>query len=85
MQKESNSKLSIQNVNLKISTLPTLAIKSPEELSYGIYRIYRTHVLRPSRNCPSHYQFYPLLGHERSEQYDTSYLFIMYDILSLTN
>jgi hypothetical protein len=34
----------------------------------NIERIYRINVLVPQRNCPSYNQFYPLLGHEHSEQ-----------------
>jgi hypothetical protein len=53
---------------LKMSSLPTLALKSPNKISRGIYGIYRIHVLVPCRSCLSYHQFYPLLGHECSEQ-----------------
>jgi hypothetical protein len=37
-----------------------------------------THVPVPRRSCPSQHQCYPLLGHERSEQwYDTSDLLVL--------
>jgi hypothetical protein len=54
-------KLSFPIVGLKISSLPTLALKSPN-------RIYQTHIQIICRSCPSHHQFYLLLEHERSEQ-----------------
>jgi hypothetical protein len=57
-------KLSLPIVSLKMSSLPTLALK----FSYGIFGIYQTHVPVPRRSCPSHYQCYLLLEHERSEQ-----------------
>jgi hypothetical protein len=33
-----------------------------------VFREYRTYVPIPHRSCLSHNQFYPLLGHEHSEQ-----------------
>jgi hypothetical protein len=57
-------------VDLKMSPLPTLALKSPNKFSYNIEEIFEIHVhaLVPHRSCPSYHQFYPLLCHERSEQ-----------------
>jgi hypothetical protein len=33
-------KLSFSSADLKMSPIPTLALKSPKQFSYGIYRIY---------------------------------------------
>jgi hypothetical protein len=57
-------KLSFPIVGLKMSSLPTLALKSLNR----IYGIYQTHIPIPHRRCPSHHQFYLLFEHERSEQ-----------------
>jgi hypothetical protein len=54
----------------KIYYISTLALKHPNKI-----------VLRsvPHRSCLSHHTFYPLLGHERSEQlYDPSDLLVLY-------
>jgi hypothetical protein len=63
-----SSKLSFSIVGLKMSFLPTLALKSPKKISYGASGIYRIDVLVPRRRCPSYHQFYHLFEHEHSER-----------------
>jgi hypothetical protein len=57
-------KLSFSIVGLKMSSLPTLT-----EFSCVIWWIYWTQVPIPHRSWPSCHRFYPLFGHERSEQW----------------
>jgi hypothetical protein len=45
-------KPSLPIMKLKISSLPTLALKSPKQFSYGVYGIYQTHVPIPRISCP---------------------------------
>jgi hypothetical protein len=52
-------------VGLKMSSLPTLALKSNEVFVWYLGN-YQTRIQVPCRSCPSHRQFYALLGHERS-------------------
>jgi hypothetical protein len=69
-------KISFPNVGLKISSLPTLALKFNN--FFIIFREFIVHVLFPHRSCSSYNQFYPLLGHEHSEQcYHTSKLSVL--------
>jgi hypothetical protein len=68
-------KLSFPSVGLKMFSLPTLALNSPNKNVYGVYRI---HILVPRRSPPPYHQFYPLLGHEHSERwYHTSDLSVL--------
>jgi hypothetical protein len=70
-------KLLFPVVGFKMSSLPTLALKSPKDIFVWYFGNLLNTLSVPCR-CPSHYQFYLLLGHECSEQrYHT--------ILSLTN
>jgi hypothetical protein len=80
-------KLSFPIFELKIYSVPTLALKSPNKISsYVISRIYQTHVFILRRSCPSHHHCYLLLEHERSEQwYDTSDLLVLCIYVPLTN
>jgi hypothetical protein len=59
--------LSFPIVGLKMSSLPTLALKS-NKIFDSIQHIYRIHVLVIHRTCPSYHQFYLQLGHEHPEQ-----------------
>jgi hypothetical protein len=61
-------KLPFPIVGIKMSSLLTVALKSLPEISYGILGIYQMHIPVPQRSCPSHNQFYSVLGHERSKQ-----------------
>jgi hypothetical protein len=71
-------KLSFPVVGLKMSSLPTLALKPPNNISYGILGIYRRPVLVVHRNCPSSHQFHHLLVREHSERwYHTSDLLVL--------
>jgi hypothetical protein len=70
-------RLSFPIVGLKMSSLPTLALKSPNKISYGTSGIYQKPVLVPHRTCPLYHQFYLQLGHGHSEQgYYTSDLLV---------
>jgi hypothetical protein len=60
-----------------MSFLPTLALNSPNEM----FIWYLGNLSNICTN-PSHQQFYPLLGHERSTQWSLS---TVHYILSLTN
>jgi hypothetical protein len=51
-------KLSFPIVGLKMSSLPTSAVKPPRKFLYGIYGIHRIHVLVPDRSCHSYHKFY---------------------------
>jgi hypothetical protein len=51
-----------------ISSLPTLALKSPTNFLYGTLGIYQIPVLVLHRSCPLCDQFYLQLGHEHSAQ-----------------
>jgi hypothetical protein len=60
-------KLSFTIVGLKKSSLPTLALKSPNRIfMWNLGNV--SHVKIPRRCCPSHHQFYLMLEHLRSEQ-----------------
>jgi hypothetical protein len=60
-------KLSFSDVGLKVSSLPTLALKSNKIFVWYLGNLSNTcSVLRII--YPPHYQFYPLLGHGHSEQ-----------------
>jgi hypothetical protein len=64
-----SSKLSFPSVDLKMSSLPNLAMKSPN-LNFHMYlgNLSNTHIPIPHRSCPLHHQFYPLLDNGYSEQ-----------------
>jgi hypothetical protein len=61
-------KPSFPSAGLKISSLPTLALKSPNKIFIMVFREFIEHILIPRGSFPSHHQFYPVLGHEHSEQ-----------------
>jgi hypothetical protein len=61
-------KLSLPIVGLKMSSLPTLAFKSPNKIFMWYLGNLSIYVPIPQRSYLSHHQFYPLLGHEHSEQ-----------------
>jgi hypothetical protein len=61
-------KLSFLIVRLKMTSLPTLALKSANKIFMWYLGIYRIHVLVPLRTCLSYHQFYLLLGHEHSQR-----------------
>jgi hypothetical protein len=61
-------KLLFPTVGLKMSSLPTLALGSPNRISLWYLGIHQTHVPFPRRSCPSHHQFYLLLEQGHSEQ-----------------
>jgi hypothetical protein len=60
-------KLSFSVAGFKMSSWPTLALKTSNRILYGIYRIYQKYFPVPCRSSPSLPKFYPLLGHENSE------------------
>jgi hypothetical protein len=56
-------------VVLKMSSLPTLALKSPnKKFIWYLRNLSNTH-LGPHRSCPSYRPFYSLLGNKYSEQW----------------
>jgi hypothetical protein len=57
-------KLSFPIAGLKMSSFPTLALKSPNKIFMWYSRNYQIYVPIPHRSCLSHHQFHPLLGHE---------------------
>jgi hypothetical protein len=60
-------KPSFPTAGLKVSSLPTLAFKSPNKIFiHTLGNLLNTSV--HYRGCPSHHQLYPLLGHQHSEQ-----------------
>jgi hypothetical protein len=54
-----------------MSSLPTLALKSPN--FHMVFKEFMKHVPVSRSCCLSHHQFYFLLEHECSEEYDTRY------------
>jgi hypothetical protein len=69
-------KLSFLIFSFEMPSLPTLELNSPNKICmWNLASVLKNRV--PHRSCPSHHQFYPLLGHECSEKLH------MYDNLSL--
>jgi hypothetical protein len=61
-------KLSFPIVSLKMSSLPTLALKSLSKIHVSYFgKLSNIHSIS-HRNGPSHNKFCHLLGHERSEK-----------------
>jgi hypothetical protein len=60
-------RLSFPIVGLRMSSLPTLAMKSPIIFSYGTSGIYQKPFLVLHRTCSLYHQFYLQLGHGHSE------------------
>jgi hypothetical protein len=64
-----SSKLSFPIMDLKMSSLPTLALKSPNTIVEWYLGVYGIYLPIPHRSCISQHWFYPLLGHKNSKQY----------------
>jgi hypothetical protein len=72
-------KLSFLIVGLKMFSLPTFAPTTPHKMFIWYVRNLSNTHSSCHRNCLSHHQFYPLLGHDCSEQwYDTSNLSVLH-------